>query len=75
MIGNLVFAVDRDRLIVADCCHLKFCFPGGCSLMVNITDERRFFFQWLRLFLDDLGWLVLVGDWNVILDPKINRVG
>ena len=22
-----------------------------------------------------IGWLVLMGDWNAILDPKIDKVG
>ena len=26
-------------------------------------------------FLDDTKRLVLMGDWNVILDPKIDKVG
>ena len=41
----------------------------------NIPAESVFFFQRWVPFLDDLKWIVLVSDWNAILDPKIDRVG
>ena len=37
--------------------------------------ERVSFYQWLPPFLDNPKQLVLMGDWNVILDPKVDRVG
>ncbi len=40
----------------------------------NIVYERHSF-RWLVLFIDDPKLLVLVGDWNAILDSKIDRVG
>ena len=40
----------------------------------NITAEWVSFFRWLMLFLDNLKWIVLGGNWNAILDPKIDRV-
>ena len=40
----------------------------------NITAERVSFFRRLAPFLDDLKRLVLMGDWNAILDPKKDRV-
>ena len=33
------------------------------------------FFRRLAPFLDDTKRLVLMGDWNAILDPKIDKVG
>ena len=40
----------------------------------NILAERVSFLQWLALFLNDPKRIVLVGDWNTIVDPKIDRV-
>ena len=40
----------------------------------NITTERVSFFCRLAPFLDDSKRLVLMGDWNAILDPKIDNV-
>ena len=37
--------------------------------------ERVSFFRRLAPFLDDTKRLVLMGDWNAILDPKIDKVG
>ena len=37
--------------------------------------ERVSFFRRLVPFLDDTKRLVLIGDWNAILDPKIDKVG
>ena len=37
--------------------------------------ERVSFFRRLTPFLDDTKRLVLMGDWNAILDPKIDKVG
>ena len=37
--------------------------------------ERVPFFRRLEPFLDDRKRLVLMGDWNAILDPKIDKVG
>ena len=41
----------------------------------NITGERRSFFRQLEPFLDDSKRLVLMGDWNTILDPKVDKGG
>ena len=43
--------------------------------VLNIAVERVSLFHRLVLFLDDSKWLVLMGDWNAVLDPKINKVG
>ena len=37
--------------------------------------ERRTFSRWLEPFLDDSKLLVLIGDWNAILDPKLDKGG
>ena len=39
------------------------------------AEERVSFFRRLASFLDYTKRIVLVGDWNAIVDPKINRVG
>ena len=49
-----------------------FRFPGGCGLCPNLG-ERRSFLRQLKPFLDDPKWVVLVGDWYAILDPKIDK--
>ena len=40
----------------------------------NFTAERGSFFRRFAPFLDDSKWLVLMGGWNAILDPKIDKV-
>ena len=42
---------------------------------LNIAVERVSFFRRLAPFLDDSKRLVLMGDWNAILDPRIDKVG
>ena len=42
---------------------------------LNATGERRSFFRRLEPFLDNSKWVVLVGDWNAILDPKLDKSG
>ena len=62
------------------------CLWSMLSLKVSSSDWLRFrrpiplwrgfpFFRRLAPFLDDSKRLVLMGDWNVILDPKIDKVG
>ena len=41
----------------------------------TIAAERASFFRRLAPFLDDSKRPVLMGDWNAILDPKIDKVG
>ena len=43
--------------------------------MEKIVAERVSFFRRLTPFQDDTKRLVLMGDWNAILDPKIDKVG
>ena len=72
---NLIFAGDGRRLVVADLAVKRFEFRVVMVYAPNIAAERRSFFRWLDSFLDDTKWLVLVDDWNAILDPKIDKAG
>ena len=56
---------------MADDAVKSFEFQLAAVYAPSIAAERIFFFQQLALFLDNLKWIVLMGDWNVILDPKI----
>ena len=63
-----------DRLVVADVAVKSF----KLRLVVyapNTPVERVSFFRRLAPFLDDSEGLVLMGDWNAIIDPKIDKVG
>ena len=72
---NLVLADDRSQLVVADVAVKNFEFWVVAVYAPNIDLERVFIFQRLAPFLDDQKRIVLVGDWNVILDHKIDRIG
>ena len=67
-IVNLVFAGDGGRLVVAE-------------VTVKIFDSEwsrwrmTLLFPTVGPFLDDLKRQVLVGDWNTILDHKIDKGG
>ena len=63
-IVNLVFAYDGEQLFWVVVVYTPSSIGERCS-----------FFQQLGLFLDDLKWLVLVGDWNAILGPKLDKPG
>ena len=72
---NVVFAGDGGRLVVADVAMISFKFRLVVVYASNIAAERVSFFRRLAPFLDDTKRLVLMGDWNAILDPKIDKVG
>ena len=72
---DVVFAGDGGRLVVADVAVKSFKFRLVAVYASNIAAERISFFRRLAPFLDDTKRLVLMGDWNVILDPKIDKVG
>ena len=72
---DVVFSGDRGRFVVADVAVKSFKFRLVAVFAPNITVERVSFFRRLVPFLDDTKRLVLMGDWNVILDPKIDMVG
>ena len=71
-IVNLVFAGDEGQLVVADVTVKTFEFQVVAVYAPNSAGERRSFRQ-LGPFLDDSKRLVLVGYWNAILDPKIDK--
>ena len=55
---------------------LKVSSSAWLRFMRPISLRRGFlFFRQLAPFLDDTKRLVLMGDWNAILDPKIDKVG
>ena len=66
---NVVFAGDEGRLIAADIAVKSFKFRVAAVYAPNIAGEKTSFFRRLAPFLDDPKRLVLVGDWNAILDP------
>ena len=72
---DVVFAGDRGRLVVADVAVKSFKFRLVAVYAPDIAAERISFFRRLAPFLDDTKRLVLMGDWNAILDPKIDKVG
>ena len=72
---DVVFAGDGGRLVVADVAVKSFKFRLVAVYAPNFAAERVPFFRRLAPFLDDSKRLVLMGDWNAILDPKIDKVG
>ena len=72
-IVNLVFEVDGGQLVVADVAVKSFEFRIVGVHAPNNIGERCSFFRRLELFFDDPKWIILVGDWNAILDPKIDN--
>ena len=72
---DVVFAGDGGRLVVADVAVKSFKFRLVAVYAPNIVVERVSFFRRLAPFLDDTKRLVLMGDWNAIIDPKIDKVG
>ena len=72
-IVNVVVAGDGGRLLVADVAVKTFEFRIAAVHVPNTTAERRSFLRRLGSFLDASKRTVLVGDWNVIPDPNIDR--
>ena len=72
---DVVFAGDGSRLVVADVAVKSLKFRLVVVYAPNTPVERVSFFRRLTPFLDDSKPLVLMGDWNGILDPKIGKVG
>ena len=71
---NLILADDGGQLVVADVAVRRFEFWMPAVYAHKIAVERVSIL-WLASFLNDPKRLVLVGDWNAILDPKTGRVG
>ena len=74
-IVNVVFAGDGGQLLVADVAVKTFEFRRAVVHAPNMAAERRSFLRRLGSFLDASKRTVLVGDWNAILDPNIDRAG
>ena len=72
---DVVFAGDGGQLVVVDVPVKSFKFRLVAVYAPNIVADRVSFYRRLALFLDDTKRLVLMGDWNAILDPKIDKVG
>ena len=70
---NLVLADDRGQLLVAGVAVKSLECRAVAVYAPNIVVERVSFFRWLAPFLDDPKQRVLMGDWNAVLDPKIDR--
>ena len=68
---DVVFAGDKRRLVVADVAVKSFKF----RLVMVYTPKTISFFRRLAPSLDESKRVVLIGDWNVILDLKIDKVG
>ena len=60
---------------MADVAIKSFKFRLVVVYASNNAAERVSFYRRLAPFLDDSKRLVLMGDWNAILDPKIDKVG
>ena len=71
---NIVFAGDKGWLVLADVGIKSFKLWLVAVYVPNTAVEKVSFFRRLALFLDDMKQLVLMGDWNAILDPKIDTV-
>ena len=72
---DVVFAGDGGRLVVADVAVKSFKFRLVVVYVPNIAAEKASFFRRSAPFLHDKKRLVLMGDWNAILDLKIDKVG
>ena len=71
---DVVFAGDGGWLVVANVAVKGFKLRLVTVYAPNIAVERVSFFSRLALFQDDSKRLVLMDDWNAILDAKIDKV-
>ena len=71
---NNVFASNKGRLVVADVAVKSFEFQLVVVYAPNIDVEGVSLFRRLAPFLDVSKRLVLMGDWNAILDLKLDKV-
>ena len=72
---DVVYADARGRLIVADVSISGQTFRVSGVYAPNCPKQRKDLFLVIDRFLGYQGHLVLMGDWNAILDPSIDRVG
>ena len=69
---DLFFAGDRGRLFVA---MKSFAIRVIAIYVPNYIGQRRSLFRRLEPFLGYSKRIVLVGDWNAILHPKLDKAG
>ena len=74
-VTNVVYAGASGRLIVADVAVRSYKFRVIAVYAPNFSRERKAFFRQLGPYMAYPGRLVLMGDWNAILDPKIDKGG
>ena len=72
---DVVFAGDGGRLVVTDVGVKSFKFRPVAVYASNIAVDMISFFCRLVPFLNETKRLVLMDDWNAILDSKIYKVG
>ena len=58
---------------LADIAVKTFKFRVVAVYAPNTSGERRSFYRRLEPFLDDSKRIILMGDWNAILDPKVDK--
>ena len=74
-IVNLVFSSDGGRLVAADIAVKAFEVRVVAIHAPNCIGKKRSLFRRLAPFLDYLKRLIVLGDWNAILDHKIDKGG
>ena len=70
---DVISAGSGGRCVVVDIAVRGHEFRVVAVYAPNVAAERRVFLSQIESFLTDLKQLVLVGDWNAILDPKLDR--
>ena len=70
---SVVFAGDGGRLVVANVAVKSLKFRLVVVYVPNTPVEKVSFFRRLTPFLNNTKRLVLMGDWNAILDTKIDK--
>ena len=72
---NLLYTDTQGRLLVADLSVNGKKFRVATVHAPNKSVERRTFFRKIEPYLADPLHTYLVGDWNAILDPNLDRGG
>ena len=71
---NVVYTDPMGRLAVADIAVKSHKIQMVTVYVPNCTVERHsFFFQQLTLYLISPEQIVLIDDWNMILETKIDK--
>ena len=72
---DVIFRDDNGQLLVADLSVDEKQFRIVTVHAPNNTRKRRNFLKTLEPYLSDPKRTILMGDWNSILDPEIDRAG